>query len=243
MSSKLILMSGPTESGKGEAYKYIRGTFNAKDGRVKARLHELASAVFKVPVELWEEREGKETPHPQLRVLGHEYWRLGAHIRLHDSERHFNNVRTTVDLSPRQALIYVSEVLAKPLFGQDYFGRERLKLIAEPGLYACDSAGGFPHELDGLVARDTLILQIVGRGEFKPSDSRTWATLPGAYVVAIDNRGTVPELLTAVGQTVEDWLATFNVPACAACGMLEDLVAKDYGYICRDCAKHEADER
>jgi len=202
---RMILLNGPSGCGKGEAYKLIRAVFNAGDGRVKARLHELASAFFQVPESLWEERMGKEYAHPRLGVLGHEYWRLGAAIRVEGSERYFNDLKNWVFLSPRQALIYISEIITKPTFGKTYFNDCRMARLKPDELYVDDSAG-FPEEVAAFVPEKTLIIQVAGRGEFSKEDSRGWVTLPGAYQVTIDNSGSIEDYLRDVTNTVAEWL-------------------------------------
>ena len=216
----IILLNGPTECGKGIAYTLIRAVYGAGDGRVKKRLHELASCIFQVPEALWEEREGKETPNPLLTVSTNEYYKLRKHIKLRQYDYELGNPEYSIRLTPREALIYVSEVFAKPLFGQDYFGRERLKLIAAPGLYVCDSTG-FNAELEGLNPADTMIIQVIGRGKFSTSDTRGYVHLPGAYSVTINNAGTVQEYLGDIERTVDQWVTTLPAsvhPDFGRCG-------------------------
>jgi len=203
----IILLNGPMGCGKGEAYKFIRAIYNAKDGRVKKRLYEIASAIFQVPPEFWEKRDGKETPNPKLRVCELDYItaaRLGVERKEHYPEHMY-------EFSPRQALIYVSEHLCKPMFGKKYFGLERLKLLTEPGLYVDDSAG-FQEELEGLDPAKVLIIQVTGRGEFGPNDTRKYVHLPGAFHVAINNTGTLAEFLKAVERTVDEWIGSWASP-------------------------------
>lgn len=196
----LILMNGPAGSGKGEAYDFIIRRFGAQDGRVKKRLHEIASSIFQVPVEFWERREGKEAPNYLLGILPGEVEKLRQHVELPPQEGD-----GFYKLSPRQALIYVSEVMVKPLLGSDYFGRERLKLISKPGLYVDDSSG-FPEELIGLDPKCTAIIQIHGRGEFGPSDTRQYIELPGAHNFKVDNSGSLEEFKEQIERVVFDLL-------------------------------------
>jgi len=204
----IILLNGPMGCGKGEAYKFIRAIYNAKDGRVKKRLHEIASAIFQVPHEFWEKRDGKETPNPKLRVYCRDSRKLAP---LGAIARKLHHPEDMYELSPRQALIYVSEVLCKPMFGQNYFGLERLKLLTESGLYVDDSAG-FQEELEGLDPAKVLIIQVMGRGKFGPNDTRSYVHLPGAFHVAINNTGTLAEFLKAVERTVDEWIGSWASP-------------------------------
>jgi hypothetical protein len=112
-----------------------------------------------------------------------------------------------VALTPREALIYVSEVVCKPAFGATYFGNMRLRLVDKPGLYIDDSCG-FVEELYNL--RDIRIIQVMGRGSFGPDDTRTYVTLPNVPTVTIFNTGTEEEYLQAVHRTVEEWLDEHN---------------------------------
>lgn len=197
----IIILNGPTLCGKGTAYKVLRQLYSAGDGRIKKKLHEIASALFNVPLDLWEQREGKEEPHPALGVSCVAYAQLMRHIKM----------PTTLPrpgprlLSPRQALIYVSEVICKPSFGADYFGRERAERVSAPGLWVCES-GGFIEEVQMLPPEEVCIIRIYGRGRFSPEDTRSYIDLPGAFCVEVQNVGTEREFLRAVVDTVDDFL-------------------------------------
>lgn len=197
----IIILNGPTLCGKGTAYKVIRQLYSAGDGRIKKKLHEIASALFNVPLDLWEQREGKEDPHPALGVSASAYAQLMRVVKL-------PHTQPTVGpwlLSPRQALIYVSEVICKPAFGTDYFGRERAERVAAPGLWVCES-GGFVEEVQMLPPEDVCIIRIYGRGRFSPEDTRNYIDLPGAFCVEVQNVGTEGDFLRAVTATVDDFL-------------------------------------
>jgi hypothetical protein len=88
-------------------------------------------------------------------------------------------------ISPRQALIHVSEFVIKPLHGKKYFG---LKTIG--ALNALDgvtgtvvfSDGGFPEECGVLVEHgfDVHIVQLHHEAFNFDHDSRNYVTVPGA---------------------------------------------------------------
>lgn len=197
----IIILNGPTLCGKGTAYKVIRQLYSAGDGRIKKKLHEIASALFNVPLDLWEQREGKEEPHPALGVSCVAYAQLMRHIKMPTTPPR-PGPRL---LSPRQALIYVSEVICKPSFGADYFGRERAERVSAPGLWVCES-GGFIEEVQMLPPEEVCIIRIYGRGRFSPEDTRSYIDLPGAFCVEVQNVGTEREFLRAVVDTVDDFL-------------------------------------
>lgn len=200
----IIILNGPAGCGKGIAYTAIRSLYDAGDGRVKKKLHEIASALWGVPLELWDQREGKEVPHPALTISWPEYLRLGAHIKQPwaDYKAFPPDVK---QLTPRQALIYVSEVICKPAFGADYFGRERAERVAGGGLWCCES-GGFMAEVTPLPAADVLLLRVFGRGAFGPDDTRSYLTVPGVRTVDIDNSGDPEDYLRAVLAEVDRFL-------------------------------------
>ena len=197
----IVILNGPTLCGKGTAYKVIRQLYSAGDGRIKKKLHEIASALFNVPLDLWEQREGKEEPHPALGVSCVAYAQLMRHIKMPATPPR-PGPRL---LSPRQALIYVSEVICKPSFGADYFGRERAERVSAPGLWVCES-GGFIEEVQMLPPEEVCIIRIYGRGRFSPEDTRSYIDLPGAFCVEVQNVGTEREFLRAVVDTVDDFL-------------------------------------
>jgi hypothetical protein len=81
----------------------------------------------------------------------------------------------TVNLSIREAMIYVSEVICKPRFGDDFFGRARAaKLI--PQLTYIDDSCGFVEELPPLIERvgqdNILLIRIHRDGCTFDGDSR-----------------------------------------------------------------------
>lgn len=87
-----------------------------------------------------------------------------------------------VQLSIRQAMIYLSEVIIKSRLGGDYFGRARMALIKQnwSQIYYDDSSSCFngdSSELDGLVEHfgedNILLIRIKGRGTFE-GDSRSY---------------------------------------------------------------------
>lgn len=99
---KIFIFNSPPNSGKDVVAHHISKTFGFEVLSFKERLIEITQAVYGVSKLEWDllyTREGKETPHWKLR-----------------------NSRKGVWMSPRQALIYISEEVIKPRYGKDYFG-------------------------------------------------------------------------------------------------------------------------
>lgn len=93
--------------------------------------------------------------------------------------------RTTKDLpnerlggiSPREALINVSENYIKPLLGKDYFAKELLENIKDKDVYII-SDGGFKEEIQTLIDSPKisrlLLVQLMAPGCFFEGDSRSY---------------------------------------------------------------------
>lgn len=93
--------------------------------------------------------------------------------------------RTTKDLpnerlggiSPRDALINVSENYIKPLLGKDYFAKELLENIKDKDVYII-SDGGFKEEIQTLIDSPKisrlLLVQLMAPGCFFEGDSRSY---------------------------------------------------------------------
>ena len=79
--------------------------------------------------------------------------------------------------SPRQALIYVSEEVVKPAFGQDYFGRYAAQRLT-PGALHVFSDGGFIKEIqpviDAVGPENFLLVQLHRDGFSFEGDSRRY---------------------------------------------------------------------
>ncbi len=85
-------------------------------------------------------------------------------------------------MSPRQALIYVSEKVYKPQFGKDYFGKLALSrmLDAKVDGDVVFTDGGFIEEAEVFekAGIPTTVIRLHGRGTFE-GDSRSHITLTG----------------------------------------------------------------
>lgn len=93
--------------------------------------------------------------------------------------------RTTKDLpnerlggiSPREALINVSENYIKPLLGKDYFAKELLENIKDKDVYII-SDGGFKEEIQTLIdspkINRLLLVHLMAPGCFFEGDSRSY---------------------------------------------------------------------
>ena len=175
--TKIIVMNGPPDCGKDEAISFLKRQFGVHPFSFKTELFKLTQTLFCVTEAQWNSwytREGKELPRPEL----------GGK-------------------SCRQALIYVSEMVVKPSFGKDWFGKveaHKLQLLASEGLIAACSDGGFNSEIEPLVeafgASNVHIVRIYREGRTFAGDSRSWIdtkSVPFTNYWGVENNGGLNE--------------------------------------------------
>lgn len=185
MKNKIIILNGPPGSGKDviavELVKHLKG----QQLEFKTALHNIAIAMTGLTREqyftIYNDRPIKEIPNDAL---------LG--------------------FSPRGLLIHISEVMCKPHFGKDYFGKLSSVDCARH-IYSKDcvfSDGGFPDEVHVLADRfgkENIILVHLHRGETNfMLDSRDYIDIDGIKTTKVFNN-------FILKQAVEDILFYTNV--------------------------------
>lgn len=179
----IVVFNGPPGSGKDEAAGYLSKTFGFHQLSFKSQLFAKTTEHFGVSTEWfmkdYDNRTVKE--RPEL-VLGNR--------------------------SRREALIYVSEEIIKPVYGSDYFG----KCVAEqinPDLNYVISDSGFVDELAPIVdmvhARNMMIVQLTRRGCGFEHDSRR-------YLDCMDN--IVDEIVINFHWPVNPHYVSGKLPVC-----------------------------
>ena len=150
---RIVFVNGPKDSGKDFLGRVAAESFEGSTAQFKETLYSHTADLFKVDygwfVGVASDRVLKELPNDLL----HGY-------------------------SPRQALIFTSESVYKPIFGSDYFGRETVEHINEfcgDIVFITDS--GFREEAEVLVneygAENCLLVNLYREGrEFDTTDSR-----------------------------------------------------------------------
>lgn len=158
---KIIVFNGPPDCGKDEALLYLKRQYGVYGFSFKSHLKKLTLELYQIPEALWDSwytRDGKELPREELNGL-----------------------------SQRQALIQVSEMIVKPNFGKDYFGRAEAKKIItaqqdNPNLICACSDGGFNEEITPLIEYFTSsninIVYIKRPNRSFTNDSRNWIDVP-----------------------------------------------------------------
>lgn len=210
--SKLILLNGPIGCGKTEAVKALSDRFwPVMQAYCKDHLHSLTISLFDVSTAaywtIYNDRTLKEQPQPEFQLCLEEYNKLakllGKPVRVSPSK---------VMISIREAMIYVSEIVCKPAFGEDYFGRVRansLDLDKHSGIYVDDSAGfeeEVPPAIEKLGEDNILLIRVRGRGTFD-GDSRSY--LPDGlckHTVDVYNTASLQEFVNRVCSYVQGFV-------------------------------------
>ena len=216
MMPKIILLNGPKECGKNVAVDRIKETNNVVDCRCKDHLFVLTAALFGMPLdeffEHYECRETKEVSSPLFKISAPEFNRLAPIIGVTQYKLNEDN-EWYEELSVREALIYVSEVVCKPAFGSDYFGVIRAESIGDydgDNECAIDDSCGFDDEIlptiEKLGMENVMLIRIHGRGSFD-GDSRSYIS-DGIVENTVDvyNVGTEEEFLTEVSGIASDFM-------------------------------------
>lgn len=211
--SKVILFNAAKGAGKSVACSHLLQKYaNSTYARCKDKLFELTMSLFNVPEDVfwkvYEDRVEKELPNRLFTVTAEALEYLEGQLGYDDVP--YAKVGTEYWLSCRHAMIYVSECICKPAFGEDYFGKARADSITgEFDLYLDDSLG-FAEELKPLVdkvgAENILIIRVHGRGDFQGDSRSIIEDSPlGIKSFDIPNEGTIEEFLKLVDNVVEEF--------------------------------------
>ena len=148
---KAILLNAPVASGKDYAAARLMHSLKAQHGEFKQTIFDIAKAITGLSDEeffgIYNDRESKEVP--QVKFLG---------------------------LSPRGLMIWISEEVCKPKFGNQYFGKPAAARIdTKTGCVFSDS--GFSDEVypiaEKLGAENLFIVRFNRLGsQFEQNDSR-----------------------------------------------------------------------
>jgi hypothetical protein len=193
LEGKVVLVNGPIGSGKDTAADILCGDTGAKKMEFKDHLYACTAILFNIPLdelkEMATDRTLKEIPTPKLIIPQHGYNALYKVIDPEGKIMHDCAIKDR-EISPRQALIFVSEVLIKPNLGIEYFGRIAAEnCYLERGTVFSDS--GFQHELDPIVdkfgAENVTIVQLERDGTSFEGDSRNYVEREDINVARIEN--------------------------------------------------------
>ena len=170
--NKAIIINAPSGTGKDVAAEYVamyHGNFEKR--QFKQPIYEIGAAIYNLTYEtmlmLCTDRSRKEKPHGVFDGL-----------------------------SPREALIFVSENVIKPNYGNDYFGRRVADTFTSNHSYVF-SDGGFKEEIEGVIKKigieNVLIIRAYRPGFTFNGDSRNYldeTMLPDVKFIDVNNDST-----------------------------------------------------
>jgi hypothetical protein len=222
--SKMILFNSPKNVGKSKAIEYLNSKgLSLISAECKEALHNLTMTLFGVsPERYWEiyyARELKEVPLPEFSMtLPHnEVCKLSEIVGRWVAKAEFGSYKYS-ELTIREAMIYVSEVIIKPRWGQDWFGQERIRSMKLKQFYVpagevlfTDDSCAFVEELEPLIEylgqENILLLRIHRDGFTFDGDSRNY--IPDGVInntVNINNNSTEQEFYNKVEVVVREFI-------------------------------------
>jgi DNA polymerase III delta prime subunit len=183
-TTKVVLLSGPPGCGKDTSASFLVNAFvGAVHREFKGCLHTLTCAHYKVDDPTWKRlclRENKEVPQPELGGI-----------------------------SPRAAMIHMSEVVIKPTHGNDYFAVCTADSLVSGKLNVVSDCG-FQEEIgvmvDRLGAANVLVIRIHRAGHTFAGDSRAYVYTDKCAAVDLPNDATTDELGMSLLATVAPWI-------------------------------------
>lgn len=187
---KAIILNGPPESGKDTLADHLvfsaSGIRNAEKREFKTKLFEIAASLAGITMNhmvLLNNQETKNIPSPEL----------------------------PGGKSPRQWLIFVSEVVVKPHLGLRYFGQAAAKTLVNTNAVYVFSDGGFDEEAVEIVRKvgkeNLLVLRLSRPDKTFAGDSRRYLdpNTAGA-TIAVKNTKDQETFLHEATLKVSKWL-------------------------------------
>jgi hypothetical protein len=178
--SHIVLLNGPPGSGKDTLALGIATRLSYRHLKFATPLKKAIPALFNLEKDVWDGLmyNAKEVKSP---LLG--------------------------GMSPREALIWLSEDACKPRLGEDFFGRRLVNQILDLGIpRTVISDSGFLPEAEVVVKafspESLALIRLHRPGHNFTGDSRGYIDLPGVRSVDLYNEYTPQELI----QTAIDWL-------------------------------------
>lgn len=222
--TKAILFNAPKMAGKDVAINHLRGVGIPLVVReAKDKLHLLTREFFclseKRYWEIYNDRSLKEEALEDFQVyLTVEEGKalekvLGCNFgNIYSDKNSASRMSKSPywNLSIREAMIYVSEIICKPRFGKNYFGESRAKSV-KGGEIITDGSTGFQEELPPLIERlgqeNIILLRVHRDGCTFEGDSRNW--IPDGVItntVDVYNNGSEESYLRQVENIVRGFL-------------------------------------
>ena len=200
---KVVILNSPPNSGKDSIAEVLNDSLDWDWNCFKDHLYDCTATLFNTDkwdlIEWATDRVTKEVPLEELSIPSDKYKLLDNIVK---SNRAFTLEDGYIPLSPREALIYTSEVVIKPTMGEEYFGKiaaENIDLDA----VTVFSDGGFNEELLPVIERvgaeNVYVVQWSREGCSFKGDSRNYLKVPNnVNLLVTKNDGTIDDLADEV---------------------------------------------
>lgn len=217
--SKFLLLNGTKGCGKDTLADYLiaRSRGHTTKLETKEPLYELVPILFNINKEVFMNaylnRELKELPLEGLYLNTDKFNMLG--IVCDPDLKAYKEIGGGYCISPRLAMIYVSEVVVKPSMGYDWFGitrAVRAKAMLNTNQLIIDPSCGFEEEVHPLIKavgqENIMLLRIHSdrEGCTTKGDSRKY--IPDEVIDKtedIDNNGDISSYLKEATKLINDW--------------------------------------
>ena len=211
LKNKAIILNAPKEAGKNVIADRISELTGASHSEFKQHLYDCTATLFNVPREfllaLLTDRITKEVPSSYFVIKYKEYKKLRDITKGGVKSSNMGDM-VDIAISPREALIYTSEIVIKPRMGDSYFGKVVANNIdTDKGVVFSD--GGFIEEVEEVqkkVGKSNLyVVQFSRRGTSFDGDSRSYLnTSSGVNTLVTTNNKTIDDIV----REILDWVGS-----------------------------------
>ncbi len=221
---KVVVCNARPRSGKDEVAKHMMRVINTEGSNYTCYQRAFKDELFKVAANIVgitvdELLEGYDLATEEAMIsVKNQYKRTQAAIHYHEVKWFKDVPLYTVGdktLSTRELLIHASENVAKPLCGDDVFGKALTNNLPEEGLVIVTDSG-FVRELLPVIEKvgkeNVLVLRLHRKLDNDVVDSRKmlldsdFDDLTRPVFINIENNGTLEEFHTKVEQEISQWL-------------------------------------
>lgn len=187
MNKRVVLLNGPVNSGKGFIAQALVDRLGGVEQEFKEALYIATADLFKLDLEEFKALATDRVLKEQTKYWLHftEYEKLCDFL----GREYDDSESLLVKISPRDALIYTSEIVMKPQEGADYFGIKASEKMVEGNNYVSDS--GFKEEAMVQVdtfGKENVLLVRIYRDDcaFSSQDSRSYINLDDVGIATLD---------------------------------------------------------